>query len=98
MTELQGYVQFYTLEVKPTNKTTKYPAGTQSALVDNLSPNSPYSFTVRVTINGGSYIVSDPVTVKTKDGGTYYEKITINRKNCQLNKGCLLYTSPSPRD
>lgn len=40
-----------------------------SAVFEGLNPNTVYYVTVTITIHGGASITSDPVSVKTLDGG-----------------------------
>ena len=69
----------YTVQVFSSlrNYTTDLGPAESTAMFDSLHPNTVYTVTVTLTIHGGAFITSDPVPVKTLDGGPYtrfYEK------------------------
>lgn len=71
--DLQGEVQSLTLQAMSSkNNVTVSPSGNQvTYVVDTLEPNTDYTVTLTVTIFGGAYLTSQPVLVKTKDGGRF---------------------------
>jgi hypothetical protein len=84
VTELQGYVDKFSVAITNKNdQSTKiYPAGTSTAIISKLRPNTVYTFVMTTFVTGGGNIKSAPVKADTKDGG----------KSCStsFNKLCLL--------
>ena len=69
--DLQGSVKMYTVQVLSNlrNYTRDLGPADMSAVFEGLNPNTVYYVTVTITIHGGASITSDPVSVKTLDGG-----------------------------
>lgn len=75
VTDLQGYVELFTVSAVPDimiTVTKEYGPGNTTALLTDLKPNTQYSVTVMIRINGGASISSDPVAARTIDGGMKY--------------------------
>ena len=74
--DLQGSVKMHTVQIFSNlrNYTSDFGPAETTASFDSLNPNTVYTVTVTITIHGGAFITSDPVTVKTLDGGNCYEQ------------------------
>lgn len=74
MVELQGYVTEFTLEAfsDSHNVTETYDPWTTSVLVKNLRPSTLYTVYLTITIHGGQFITSNPMSARTLDGGQGY--------------------------
>ena len=61
----------YTVQVLSSlrNYTADFGPEESTATFDSLNPNTIYFVTVTIIIHGGAFITSDPVAVKTLDGG-----------------------------
>ncbi|XP_064622303.1 usherin-like [Lineus longissimus] len=68
--ELQGYVEKFSVAITSTKdqSTKTYPAGTSTAIVSNLLPNTEYTFVMTTIVTGGGSIKSVAVKADTKDG------------------------------
>lgn len=72
--ELQGSVTEFTLEAfsDSHNVTETYDPWTTSVLVKNLHPSTLYTVYLTITIHGGQFITSKPMSAQTLDGGQCY--------------------------
>ncbi|ESO94175.1 hypothetical protein LOTGIDRAFT_118598, partial [Lottia gigantea] len=68
--DLQGEVEKIGIVARSTsgNVTAEPPPDANSYILENLSPDTEYSITVKLTIYGGESITSNPVTARTMNG------------------------------
>lgn len=80
--ELQGSVTEFTLEAfsDSHNVTETYDPWTTSVLVKNLRPSTLYTVYLTITIHGGQFITSKPMSAQTLDGGQCYMYLIYDMK------------------
>lgn len=70
---LQGAVESFSLTISDvSDDTVELPADAVSYMFEDLTPNTNYTFTIKVTVYGGLSMTSLPATGRTADGGMCY--------------------------
>ena len=89
MFALQGSVSEFRVNMTGINQSIErvYEPSTTSTVIGHLQPSIAYTISLTLVTHGGATITSEPISVRTKDGGKIYfvYNFAIYQKNYQTN-------------